>query len=317
MVPSGEQIELRHDDQRAIVVEVGGGLRSYVVGGQALLDGYAEHEMASTARGQLLIPWPNRLRDGRYEFGGEPYQVPLTEPEKGNAIHGLVRWVNWRLTDRDTRRARLEYLLHPREGYPFALALSVEYELSDDGLTVRTSARNVGDGPCPYGTGAHPYLTAGTEHLDPCRLRAPGRTWLQTDDRAIPTGAAPVDGSDYDFRTTRPIGANQLDTGFTDLVRDSEGRAWVELSSPNGNRTVGMWQDESYPYVMLFTGDSIPQPQRRRRGLGVEPMTCAPNAFQTGEGLRTLSPGETFSSSWGITPGKPPANGPALIDQDF
>jgi aldose 1-epimerase len=299
--PSGQQIELRHEDQRAIVVEVGGALRAYSVGDRDLLDGYGEHEMCPVARGQSLIPWPNRLRDGSYEFAGENHQLPLTEPGKGNAIHGLIRWVNWRVAEHEAARARMEYLLHPQDGYPFALALAIEYTLSAEGLAVRTSATNVGDRSCPYGAGAHPYLTAGTDRIDTCTLKAPGRTWMRTDERAIPIDAEPVGGTDYDFRAPREIGSVELDTGYGDLERDANGLARVELIAPGGTG-VSLWQDESYRYLMLFTADSIPQADRRRRGLGVEPMTCAPNAFQSGEGLHTLEPGETFSSSWGLGP---------------
>jgi aldose 1-epimerase len=301
-LPSGEQIELRHGDQRAVVVEVGAGLRRYAAGGRELLDGYGESEMATVGRGQSLIPWPNRVRDGSYEFAGERYQLPLSEPEKGNSIHGLVRWVNWTLANRDRGRARMEYVLHPQEGYPFTLALSIEYSLGDGGLTVRSSATNVGQRPCPYGAGAHPYLTVGTELIDSCTLQAPGSTWLRADERAIPLAAEPVAGTEYDFRSARQIDTTQLDTGYCDLVRDPDGLARVTLSAPDSGIGVTLWQDDSYPYLMLFTGDAIPQAGRRRRGLGVEPMTCAPNAFQSGDGLLALQPGESFTGSWGVSP---------------
>ena len=94
-LPSGEQIEIASGEQRVVVVEVGGGLRSYTVGDLDLLDGYAADEMATAGRGQVLIPWPNRIEDGCYEFGERRHQLPLNEPEARNAIHGLVRWVAW------------------------------------------------------------------------------------------------------------------------------------------------------------------------------------------------------------------------------
>ncbi|MGH2859830.1 MAG: aldose 1-epimerase family protein [Solirubrobacteraceae bacterium] len=299
--PTGEQIELRHEDQRAVVVEVGAALRLYEAAGRRLLDGFEEHELPTFARGQVLIPWPNRLRDGRYEFDGEPQQLPLSEPDQGNAIHGLVRWAGWTVAQRDGANVRMEHRLYPREGYPFALALAIEYRLGPSGLTVTTSATNAGERKCPYGAGAHPYITIGSDRIDGCTLRAPGARWMRTDDRQIPTGSAPVDGTDYDFRAPRQIGATRLDTGYAELVRDGDGLARVTLTSPDDGSAVTLWQDESYPYVMLFTGDAVQPAERRRRGLGVEPMTCAPNALQTGEGLRTLAPGETASGSWGLS----------------
>jgi aldose 1-epimerase len=299
--PSGEQHELRCGDQRAVVVEVGGGLREYEAGGRPLLDGYGEREMCSVGRGQVLMPWPNRLRDGRYELDGEAHQVALSEPEKGNAIHGLVRWAGWSAARRTEASVLMAHVLHPQAGYPFRLSLEIEYALGENGLTVSTRARNISDRSCPFGAGAHPYLTASAGPVDPCTLHAPGGRLLETDDRAIPVGSTEVAGGKLDFRSGRPLGETRLDTCFGELERGPDGVARTTLSRPGG-AGVELWQDEGYPYLMLFTGDSIPDPARRRRGLGVEPMTCAPNAFQSGEGLALLGPGETFTATWGIAP---------------
>ncbi len=95
--PSGEQVEIAHGDQRAVVVEVGGGLRSYSAAGRAVLDGYEADEMSTSGRGQLLIPWPNRVRDGSYEFDGQHHQLALDDPAEQDAIHGLVRWAAWKV----------------------------------------------------------------------------------------------------------------------------------------------------------------------------------------------------------------------------
>jgi aldose 1-epimerase len=300
--PSGSQFELRCGDQRAVVVEVGGALRSYVAAGHELLDGYRAQERCTAARGQSLIPWPNRLRDGRYSFEGEEHQLPLTEPAKHNAIHGLVRWANWSAASRAEDRVTMAYLLHPQSGWPFALSLEIEYRLADNGLTVQTRATNVGSGACPYGAGAHPYLTLGTDTIDPLHLQAPGQRYMTSDERGIPTGSEPVEGTDFDFLNAREVGGTQLDTGYGDLRRDEDGRARVRLTTPNGPRRVTLWLDEGYPYLMLFTGDSLPDTARRRRGLGIEPMTCAPNALQSREGLEILAPGESVATAWGIAP---------------
>lgn len=299
--PSGEQHELTRGDRRAVVVEVGGGLRSFAVGDWELLDGYAAEERISDGRGQVLIPWPNRLRDGRYEWDDETWQVALTEPDKRNAIHGLVRWLPWRATARAADRVTMACRLHPQPGWPFTLDLEIDYALDDDGLSVRTRATNAGAEPCPFGAGAHPYLTVGTERVDETVLQAPGRTRLLADERQIPTGEQqPVEGTPYDFLEARPIGDVQMDDAFAALARDEDGRARVHMSTPDGARQATLWMDETYEHLMLFTGDALPEPARRRRSLGIEPMTCAPNAFQTGAGLRTLAPGETFAGAWGI-----------------
>jgi Galactose mutarotase and related enzymes len=186
IAPSGEQITITAGDQQAVVVEVGGGLRSYSVGGRELVDGYRADEMSSSGRGQILIPWPNRLQDGSYEFDGRRHQLPLNEPERRNAIHGLVRWATWTAVEQEPHRAVMKHVLYPQPGYPFTLGISVEYALSDNGLQVRTTATNLGADPCPYGSGAHPYLTLGTERIDQLMLRVPGRSVLQSDERGLP-----------------------------------------------------------------------------------------------------------------------------------
>jgi aldose 1-epimerase len=291
--PSGEQVKLSHGDQQAVVVGVGGGLRAYTVGDLPVLDGYGVDEICSSGRGQLLAPWPNRIEDGSYEFEGRMHQLALDEPERRNAIHGLVRWSQWSVAERESHRAVLEHLLNPRPGYPFTLQLRVEYSLADDGLTVRSTATNVGLEACPYGIGAHPYLTAGGGQVDDLELRVPAGTALLSDERSIPVGRKPVEETDLDFQEPKPIGGVELDHCFTDLVRDDDGRARVRVGE-----TATVWVDESYPYLMVFTGDALPDVARR--SLAVEPMTCAPNAFRSGEGLVRLEPGQAHEGSWGI-----------------
>jgi aldose 1-epimerase len=302
IAPSGEQIEIAAGDQQAVIVEVGGGLRSYSAGGRNLVDGYAADEMSSSGRGQVLIPWPNRLQDGSYEFDGRRHQLPLSEPQHRNAIHGLVRWSAWTAAAREPHRVVMEHSLFPQPGYPFSLRLSIDYALSDHGLRVRTTATNVGRDPCPYGSGAHPYLTVGTPTVDRLVLRVPARSVLRSDERGLPVAKDAVQDTQYDFRQPRPIGSTTMDHAFTDLVRDEDGLARVELRDPDHATGVSLWVDASYPYLMLFTGDTLPA-DRRRQGLAVEPMTCPPNAFRTGDALIRLEAGGSFTSTWGIAPG--------------
>jgi aldose 1-epimerase len=296
--PSGEQHELSYGDQQAVVVEVGAGLRTYTVGDRDVLDGYAADEMCASGRGQVLMPWPNRIEDGRYTFDGREHQLPLTEVDAGNAIHGLVRWASWTVAERAEERVVLEHLLHPQPGYPFALALRIEYSLADDGLTVRTTATNAGAGPCPFGSGMHPYFTLGTPTVDSLTLTVPARTVVGSGARGLPTEAQDVEGTDHDFRRPRVLGATQLDNTFTDLEPDDDGRTRVRLQAEESGVEVTVWADEAYTHLQLFTGD--PLSDVNRRSLAVEPMTCPPNAFRTGEGVVRLEPGGSWTGAWGI-----------------
>jgi aldose 1-epimerase len=306
--PSGEQFSLELGAQRATVVEVGGGLRAYALGGWDVIDGYGVQDRCTGARGQPLLPWPNRLRDGRYRWKGGDLQLDLSEPAVMNAIHGLVRWRNWVVRAREPARVVLGHILHGEPGYPFVLALEIEYALAPSGLTVTTSALNVGPETCPYGAGMHPYFSLGAETIDESVLTVPATTRLLADERGIPVGEEPVADGALDFRAPRTIGSDQIDTCFTRLTRDGDGRVRVTLSAPDGSREIAVWASPEYEYLMVFTGDTLSE-ERRRRGVAIEPMTCAPDAFRSGAGLVRLEPGERHVASWGIEPveSAPPA----------
>jgi aldose 1-epimerase len=297
--PSGAQHEIAHGEQRATIVEVGGGIRTYSVGARDILDPYPVEAQCDGAHGAPLIPWPNRLEDGSYEFDGEQRQVALTEPEKHNAIHGFLRWRNWAGTAHGASEVALATRLHPLPGYPHILDVQVDYALGDDGLTVTTTITNAGENDCPVGAGQHPYLSPGPDAvLDDCTLTLPGATRILTDpDRQLPAGREPVDETDFDFREPRRLGGQKIDHAFSDLRRDDQGRAWTTLTGPDG-ASAALWVDEANPLVQIYTGDTL-APQRRRRGLGCEPMTCGPNAFRTGEDVRRLAPGESLITRWG------------------
>ncbi len=249
ILPSGEQYELAAGGHRIVVVEVGGGIREW----KGVLLGYGSAEMCTSGRGQVLAPWPNRLRDGRYEWEGEELQLPIDEVESRSAIHGLVRWASWHAVEREEARVSLEHVLHPQPGYPFTVRLRITYRLHERGLTVRSEAENAGARPCPFGAGHHPYLLGPADEMS-------------------------LDGD--------RIGSQQLDE-----TRHRPGGWRIET----GRATV--WADEAWPWLQVFTGDL---PDIRRRGLAIEPMTCPPQAFRTGEGVIRLEPGERWSGEWGI-----------------
>lgn len=297
--PTGEQWTLRWQGQTAVVVQLGAALRHYEVDGRALLDGFAADAPITGGRGQLLVPWPNRIGDGRYRFAGADLQLPLTEPENGNAIHGLVRWVPWQLLARSEDSLRLGTVIRPQPGYPFSVDVTAEYRLGSAGLDVAVFATNVGDGPAPYGVGQHPYLTLGTDTVDPLVLTVPARNRVLTDDRGLPAGRESVEGSAFDFRTARPIGPARLDTPFG-LDRGDGDTAVVRLAHPSGTHGVDVRLGEGARYVQIYTGDTLPAAERRR-GVAVEPMSCPPDAFRSGPGPDVLNQGDTHVLRWGIT----------------
>jgi aldose 1-epimerase len=296
--PSGDQYEITWRDQRATIVAVGGGIREYAVGGRPVLDPYALDAMCDGAHGAPLIPWPNRLADGRYRFDGVNHQVALTEPKKHNAIHGFLRWRPWQVRHQAKSQVAMETRLFPMPGYPFLLDIEVDYALGEPGLTVVTTAANLGVRTCPYGAGHHPYLSPGVGLVDDCTLQLEAAKRIVTDEgRQLPTGIESVGGTIYDFREAKLLGAQRLDFAFTDLARDGDGRAWARLGGSDGQHAE-LWVDASYPIIELYTGDTLPL-GRRRLGLGTEPMTCPPNAFASGDGVIHLEPGQAVTTTCG------------------
>lgn len=295
--PSGLQFRLTCDDQVATVVEVGAAVREFRVADRDVFQSYAESAFSAGFHGAVLVPWPNRLADGRYVFDSEEYQVAISEPSRMTALHGLSPWRPWNVVEHETDQVVLQLSLLPSPGYPFYLDTTVDYRLAAEGLRVTTTSRNVGDRACPYAVGFHPWLSSGDATLDQCTVSLDATHRFITDDRLLPVGEESVAGTPYDFREPRLLGSRVLDDAFTGVPRTAGGRAWVKLAGPDG-RTAAIWMDESCDYWQLCTGDMLP-PHQARRGLAAEPMTAAPNAFVTGRGLLRLEPGENVTTTWG------------------
>ena len=298
-VPSGEQWTIAAGEHRAVVVEVGGGLRGYDVAGRSYLDGYGEQEIAPSGAGQVLAPWPNRLRDGAYRFDGSPYQLALSEPAAHNASHGLVRWLPWRRVDGTGDSVTVEVVLPPQPGYPWPLRLRTVWTVGGDGLRAEHEVVNLGDRPAPFGLGTHPYLTVPGTAVDDLTLHVPAASRLLADARQLPVGEARVAGSEYDFTGARRLAGVRLDTTFGDLTRDPDGRSTVTLRGEGGG--VQVWADRAFSWWQLFTGDGLPG-GRARRAVAIEPMTCPPDALRSGRDLVVIGPGEVWRGSWGIRP---------------
>ena len=299
VAPSGGQFEIAFGDQRATIVEVGGGLRTYEVAARSVLDPYDIGQIRDGVHGAPLVPWANRLADGRYRFDGVDYQVAITEPEKGTAIHGFLCWRNWTVRLHEPADIVMGIVLYPLTGYPFTLDVAVGYHLDDDGLTVTTTATNIGRTPAPWACGAHPYLSPGDGVIDDAELELQASLRVDSDPvRQLPTAVVPTSGTPYDFATRRRLGDLEIDFAFRGLERDADGRAWVRLTGTD-NETAALWVDATYPLVEIFTGDTL-APHRRRRGLGVEPMSAPPNAFATGEDVIRLEPEQTIVHRWGV-----------------
>ena len=294
--PTGEQWTIGHGPFEATVVEVGGGLRTLTRDGVDLVAGYAADETCASGRGQQLMPWPNRIREGRYAFGGTEHQLSVTEVPRGNASHGLVRWALWELVELEDDRVTVGYRLHPQPGWDHFLDLRTTYLLDDSGLVVTAAARNVGPSAAPFGYGAHPYLAIGDTLLPDVELRAPAATWVEVDERLLPAATHPVDGGPYDFRVAHRVDGARLDTAYTDVLRDEDGLWRCTVAA--ADRATTLWADAAFPWLQVFT--AIAEDRKGEVGIAVEPMTCPADAFNSGDGLLVLEPGASFTGRCGL-----------------
>jgi len=298
---SGRQLQLRAGDYQATIASVGASLRELTWQGRHLVVPFAEDEVRPAFRGAVLAPWPNRVVDGRYRFDGVEHQLALTEPDRGHALHGLVAWQDFAVVDEQPSMVALATTVPPQDGYPFRLALVVSYALSEQGLSISLEATNTGPGPAPFGASIHPYLCAGPGVVDDWWLQLPAASVLTvTPDRLIPQDVQAVTEApdQFDFRRERVIGDTFLDHAFTDLAADPDGRFSARLIDSAGQGVVMRWGEECR-WLQVHTAD-LPAPKPSRIGLAVEPMTCPPDAFNSGRDLVILPGGGSSVVQWQI-----------------
>ena len=297
----GDLLEIAAGPYRAGISLVGATVEHLTVDGRDLLVRNPESGPMRFYRGAVVAPWPNRIGDGRYTWDGQEIQAALTEPDRGNALHGLVSFQAFVPVSVSGDEVVLRTELFPSPGYPFHLLLTVRHAVEPEaGLVSTVTALNLGGQDAPYGVCPHPYLVAGPEPLDTWSLTmGAGTVMTVTEDRLLPTGTAPVGpGDPFDFRSPRPIADLFIDHAFTDLVREDDGTFRVRLDAPGGTG-VEMSAGTECSWLQVHTGDR-PEPEENRLGLAVEPMTCPPDAFRSGTDVVRLAPGQQHEASWSI-----------------
>lgn len=290
MPPTGEQFEIRSGAAQAVVTEVGAGLRAFSVDGRPFVETFAADARPPRGAGCVLVPWPNRTAGGQWLWDGGPQQLALSEPAAGNAIHGLLRHTLYRPEEQAPDSVTMAAVVAPQPGWPVPLATSVRYAVDAAGLTVTHTVTNVGTAAVPFGVGAHPYLRAGAADTDDCTLYLAATTALPLGGGLPVAPAAPVRSPEITLR-----GA-ELDHAFGGCL-PTDGLVRHRLSGPDGD--VELWADPDFGWVQVFTPDDHPG---RGRAVAVEPMTCPPDALNSGIGLLVLEPGQTWSGRWGISP---------------
>jgi aldose 1-epimerase len=287
-----DEVVLAAGDARLAVDLRGGGLRRLVVDDWDVIDGYPAGAVPAGWRGAVLVPWPNRVRNGRWTWHERDLQLDVQSPEQPHALHGLVAWQPWSVLERSRTATSVGTVLESHVGYPFRLAVALDYELAPGELEVTVRVHNSGTAAAPFGVGMHPYLHVGANEdggIGGAELTVPAHTALETDG-GLPTGAQQRFHGDVGR-----IGHRAFDTPLTDLERDADGWARVRLRGPLGELQLAV--DEAWPWLQIYSGDTLPEGQRRR-SLAVEPMTCPPNALADGVDLIVLEPGGDWAGTW-------------------
>lgn len=255
-----------------------------------------ELEQNDKARGAQLFPFANRVKDGKYIFAGNLYQMPINWPQENHAIHGFVRDQSLAVTDEICSEAFAELTLTydfdgQFDGYPFPFRLKIAYRLTaDDGVILSTQVKNTGSGPMPCGDGWHCYFQTGSK-LNDLEMKLPQAGRIETDERGIPTG---IEVPDSDWHSLTKINDTFLDTGFR--ITEKSEKSTVRLFDREMDFTINIWQDRGmhkFNYLQLYTPPS-------RKSIAVEPMTSKTDSLNNGEGLVVLQPGEELKARWGV-----------------
>lgn len=299
---SGHQFVIRRGEAVVKIGQVAAVLREFSVAGVHFTETWADDVVAPMGCGLVLAPWPNRVAGGRWEYEGKTQQLDITEPSRGNAIHGLLRNTAYQLFEQGAEFVTLGASIYPQHGYPFALDLEVTYALHDDGLRVTYRLSNVGDAAAPFGIGAHPYLRVGEPAAADLTVTVAADTHAAVDDRMIPVARESVDDTHVDLRGGMRVGDFRADAALTGLTV-TDGRVAHRLAAPDGTAVV-LWADDVFRWVQIYSPPNFPGPglPDQRVAIAVEPMTCAVNALNSGDGLLHLAPGETWTASWGLRP---------------
>ncbi len=285
----------------ATVSPYGASLRGMWLANHEIVTGYTGAQAKLGGQGDILIPFPGRVGGAAYTFEGERHQLEINDKDGPNAIHGFVRTLIWNVVTLESNRAVFECALDGAHGYPFTLTIVVEYSLAgtdtDASLTCRCTVTNTGNITAPAAAGFHPYFAAGGL-IDDCTVHIPMEGYLDFVN-LIPTGRV-IDtaGTELDFREPHSIGTTKFNTCYVNPIKDEEGCTRFRLVRPDGISTT-VWMDSSLDYVVVYSGDPLPE-SHRRRSLAIEPMSCGSDAFNNPEwGLWSLAPGESRTVIWG------------------
>ncbi len=260
---------------------------------------YAERK--STFGIPLLHPWANRLSGWEYDQCDRHVRLDRSstvlkaDPDTGLPIHGaLAASPYWELGDavsgggESAVEATLDYAAHRElmSVFPFAHRLSFRAAVTDEQLSVRLDVTATGEDRVPISFGFHPYLTLPGGRREDWEVGLPVRRQAALDGHGIPSG-------EHTELMPGALSGVLGDRTFDDNFDELSGEPPV-FSLADARRRVELSYDAGYPIAQVYApeGSSF---------IALEPMTAPVNALRTGQGLRLLEPGQTFTARFTIS----------------
>jgi aldose 1-epimerase len=295
--PTGEQFEITRGTARAVVTEIGAGLRAFEINGVPYLETFDADAKPPMGAGQVLLPWPNRTKGAQWTYQGETQQLEITEEARGNAIHGLTRRREWTLVEHAESSITFEIEVGVQPGWPVPLHARISYAVAPRELVVTHEIRNEGESAVGVGVGMHPYFRLGDVPTDDLTLTLSAtRVRPYAADEQLPYHEEQdVEGTEYDFRAGTLVGQVDLDTAFGGLTLGADGRHHHLLS--HGDKSLDVWTGPDFRWVQVFTPEDL---VGRGRAIAIEPMTCPADALNSGTDLINLDPGTSWTGGWGL-----------------
>lgn len=261
----------------------------------SIIEGLSDAEIITgnlISKSIKMLPFPNRIENGRYNFGGKSYNLPIVHNK--HAMHGLIRDKTLEVvgtkTDNNHASVKFRYKYDgSMPGYPFKYEAIFTYSLfKERGFICDTDVTNIDSVPIPMGDGWHPYFRTKGK-VDKLQIKIPSKYRVEVNE-LIPTGKLIPES----YTEAITIGKKEYDTGF--VLEEKKGRAATEIYDPELDIKIVVWQETGkgkYNYLQLY----IPPD---RNSIAIEPMSIATNAFNNKMGLIVLEPGQSFKASYGV-----------------
>ncbi len=272
-----------------IYPNLGASLQQLNLNNKAILNGITDDENGietykNMFNSAFLFPFPNRIEHGKYSFEGENYQLACNESALNNAIHGHIYNKSFKIKNIESSETKASIILNydykgDIDGFPFPYKLSIIYKFERNRITITFKVLNTGEQLFPFGIGWHPYFNSN--NLAESVLNFKGKFQYKLSDKMIPI-------SKHQFPFKAPLKINDISLDDCFILEKPK----INLATKTTHLEINFKSVSETNYLQIYTPEN-------RKSIAIEPMTCAPNCFNSKDGLLKLAPNKTFN--WVIT----------------